>query len=105
MKLFLCLILCFSFQLLAAETTISGKVLSSSGCAKKTMVWLSLDKENYHERLLLMHTEVPQGGTFEFYVKPGDYQVRVSDDEGCEYLKKVSIKDRPVSLSIQMVKK
>lgn len=69
------------------------------------MVWLSLDKDDYKERLLLMHTEVPQGGTFRFHVRPGDYQIRASDKVGCEFLQKVSVKGQDPFLYIQMVKK
>lgn len=87
------------------EQTISGKVEVTKGCSKKVMVWLSLDKDNYKERLLLMHTEVPQGGTFKFYVRPGNYQVRASDEAGCEYLKKVEVKGTDPVLDIKMVKK
>lgn len=85
--------------------SISGQVESAPGCSKKAMVWLSLDKESYKERLLLMHTEVPAGGTFNFYVKPGDYQVRGSDEAGCEYLQKVSITGNDSKLVIKLVKK
>lgn len=69
------------------------------------MVWLSLDKENYQERLLLLHTEVPGGGTFRFYVKPGNYQIRASDEEGCEFLQKVQVQNRPIHLDVKLVKK
>lgn len=85
--------------------SISGKVESDPACSKKAMVWLSLDKETYKERLLLMHTEVPVGGTFNFYVKPGEYQVRGSDEAGCEFLKKMSITGNDSQLIIKMVKK
>lgn len=88
----------------AQDSTIEGKVLPTPGCSKKVMVWLSLDKENYKERLLLMHTEVPQGGTYRFYVKPGNYQIRGSDENGCEYFKRVEVKDEQVE-NIQLVKK
>lgn len=77
----------------------------TEGCSKKVMVWLSLDKENYKERLLLMHTEVPQNGTFKFFARPGHYQVRASDEAGCEFVKKVSLKTRNAHIDIRMVKK
>lgn len=85
--------------------SISGKLEETKGCSKKAMVWLSLDKENYQERLLLMHTEIPQNGTFKFYVKPGKYQVRASDEAGCELVRKVEIKERNLTLNLKMVKK
>lgn len=103
MKLVLFLLLLISGAH-AQDSTIEGKVLLTSGCSKKVMVWLSLDKENYKERLLLMHTEVPQGGTYRFYVKPGNYQIRGSDEIGCEYFKRVEVKGEQVE-NIQLVKK
>ncbi|WP_408099018.1 hypothetical protein ACJVC5_08880 [Peredibacter sp. HCB2-198] len=97
-------LLIFTLGAHASDSTIEGKVTIPSGCSKKAMVWLSLDKENYKERLLLMHTEVPQGGTYRFYVKPGDYQVRASDESGCEYMKRVHVKGQQIE-NIQLVKK
>lgn len=85
--------------------SISGKVSTVEGCSKKVMVWLSLDKEEYKERLLLMHTEVPAGGSFEFFVKPGKYQVRASDEAGCEYLRKVEVTSKNAVVEVKMVKK
>lgn len=94
----------FAWAISIADS-ISGRVGSTQGCSKKVMVWLSLDKESYNDRLLLMHTEVPQGGSFKFFVKPGKYQVRASDEAGCEYLQKVSVTERNVNLAVKMVKK
>lgn len=105
MNFFLYILLFLSFEGKAAELAVSGKVMAPAACSKTAMVWLSLDKENYNERLLLMHTEVPQGGSFKFYVKPGAYQIRASDEAGCEYLKKVQISTDSVELTVQMVKK
>lgn len=85
--------------------SISGKVSTVEGCSKKVMVWLSLDKEDYKERLLLMHTEVPVGGSFEFFVKPGKYQVRGSDEAGCEFLIKVEVTTKNAAIDVKMVKK
>ncbi len=96
--------LIFLPSLVLAEThVISGKVLTDKGCSNKAMVWLSLDKENYKERLLLMHTEVPIGGTFSFYVKPGEYQIRGSDESGCHYLQKLSLKDSRENVTVRLV--
>ena len=69
------------------------------------MVWVSLDKDQYKERLLLMHTEVPVGGSFQFYLKPGDYQVRASDQKGCEFFKQVKVIKQFNKIQITMVKK
>lgn len=100
--LFLITFIAFEVQ---AASVLSGKVASTPGCSKKAMVWLSLDKEDYKERLLLMHTEVPQGGTFSFYVKPGNYQVRASDESGCEFFERVSVKSAEYKMNIKVVKK
>lgn len=105
MNFFLYLLLFLSFNSMADELAVSGKVIAPAACSKTAMVWLSLDKENYSERLLLMHTEVPQGGSFRFYVKPGAYQIRASDESGCEYLKKVQLSNESADLTVQMVKK
>jgi hypothetical protein len=98
-------LLLISFQSLASTSILSGKVAAQDGCSKKAMVWLSLDKENYKERLLLMHTEVPVQGSFSFYVKPGNYQVRASDEKGCEFFERVSVRKATQGISIRLVKK
>ncbi len=66
------------------------------------MVWVSLDKDEYKERLLLMHTEVPVGGTFQFYLKPGNYQIRASDEKGCEFLKRIKVDKNVEQLQVKM---
>lgn len=87
------------------EQAVSGKVESVNGCSKKVMVWLSLDKESYKDRLLLMHTEVPVGGTYKFNVKPGAYELRGSDEAGCEFLKKIAVTGNDETVNVTMVKK
>jgi hypothetical protein len=103
--LFLTVLLINHARAFSLADSISGKLEATPGCSNKAMVWLSLDKENYKERLLLMHTEVPQGGSFKFFVKAGKYQIRASDEAGCEYAQKVSVSSRNVNLAIKRVKK
>jgi hypothetical protein len=86
-------------------TGIKGVVSSPDGCSSPVMVWVSLDKEDYKERLLLMHTEVPVGGSFQFYLKPGNYQLRASDQKGCEYFKRILVKGSVLTEKVKMVKK
>jgi hypothetical protein len=93
-----------SFQALAASG-VRGRVNSDKGCSSPAMMWLSLDKDNYKERLLLMHTEVPVGGSFQFYLKPGKYQLRGSDKSGCEYLKRIVVNEKMGSVDVKLVKK
>lgn len=105
MKLFVGLFF-ISTQLIASSNVgIEGRISSTSGCGKKAMVWLSLDKENYQERKLLIHTEVPVGGTFKFYTRPGSYQLRASDEMGCEFMQRVTVKDNPINQAVRLVKK
>lgn len=75
------------------------------GCAKKVMVWLSLDEDVKENRLLLMHTEVPNGGSYKFYTRPGKYQVRASDERGCEFFSRIEVKDKEETIEVRMVKK
>jgi hypothetical protein len=84
---------------------VRGKVSAVEGCSGKVMVWLSLDKDNYKERLLLMHTEVPLKGSFQFYMKPGNYQLRATNEQGCEFLKRITIKNDVLDLPVMLVKK
>lgn len=100
-------LLCFilSTTLAYAETGVRGKVSSVENCSSKVMVWLSLDKENYNERLLLMHTEVPVKGSFQFYLKPGNYQLRATDEKGCEFLKKIKIGNSVLDVPVKMGEK
>lgn len=101
--LFLFLFL-LSFSVFSA-TGIKGVVTSVEGCSSPVMVWVSLDKEDYKERLLLMHTEVPVGGSFQFYLKPGNYQLRGSDQKGCEYFKRILVKGSVLTEKLKMLQK
>lgn len=95
----------FTSTVLADATGVKGTVASTKGCSSPVMVWLSLDKEAYKERLLLMHTEVPVGGSFQFYLKPGDYQLRASDEKGCEFLQKIKVTAKVLAVKVKMEKK
>jgi len=69
------------------------------------MVWLSVDEDDREKRLLLMHTEVPVGGSYKFYAKAGKYQVRANDEKGCEFFSKVEVKEGEEKIDVRMVKK
>lgn len=105
MKPLFLIVLFTSFPLFADTTGVKGTVVSTKGCSSPVMVWLSLDKDAYKERLLLMHTEVPVGGSFQFYLKPGDYQLRASDEKGCEFLQKIKVTAKVSTVKVQMEKK
>lgn len=101
---FTCILLVCTFTSFAASA-VKGVVQSPQGCEGPVMVWLSLDKENFKDRLLLMHTEVPVGGSFQFNLKNGDYQLRATDKSGCEFLERISIKDKIHTAKVMLVKK
>lgn len=102
---FLVGLLFLSTQAYASSLGIEGRVTSSAGCGKKVMVWLSLDKDNFQERKLLIHTEVPAGGTFKFYTKPGAYQLRASDEVGCEFMQRLTVNTKSLNQAVKLVKK
>lgn len=104
MKVFFFMTVLLSFSVWSASG-VRGKVSSPKECSTSVMVWLSLDKDDYKERLLLMHTEVPVGGTFQFYLKPGDYQVRASDEKGCEFFKRIKVDKVVGQVDVQMERK
>lgn len=97
--------LLFTAQAIASETGVTGSIRSPKGCSGNVMVWLSLDKDNYNERLLLMHTEVPAKGSFQFYLKPGAYQLRASNEQGCDFEKKITVGDKVFHHVVRLVKK
>lgn len=105
MKSLYLVVIFFASTVLADAAGVKGTVTSTKGCSSPVMVWLSLDKEAYKERLLLMHTEVPVGGSFQFYLKPGDYQLRASDEKGCEFLQKIKVSTKVSTVKVQMEKK
>lgn len=106
MKVWIILYLLLSFFSLAwSAPGVKGKVASPKGCSSPVMVWLSLDKDDYKERQLLLHTQVPVGGTFQFYLKPGQYQVRASDQNGCEFFQRIKVENVVSQVEVKMVKK
>lgn len=91
-----------SFSLSSFGLSINGTYSGSECKTDKAMMWLSLDKDEYKERQLLIHTMVPTGGTFSFYVKPGNYQLRGSDEKGCEFFSKFSINNEDQKVQIAL---
>ena len=83
------LVFFFLTSVVSSSHSIKGKVQADTNCREgKVMVWLGTENQNFKERQLLMHTEVPVGGTFEFYVKNGEYEVRATNEKGCGFIKK-----------------
>ena len=106
MKILFILTFLASGSAFPSASGVKGVVRSQKECSTApVMVWLSLDKDNYNERLLLMHTEVPVGGSFQFYLKPGDYQLRASDKSGCESLQKIRVSGGLLETTVSLVKK
>lgn len=84
---------------------INGVFKGSECKTKKAMVWLSLNKPEFKHKTLLMHTMVPLGGDFSFYVKPGDYEVTASDKKGCSTTQKFIIKKDSKNLVLKLEEK
>ncbi len=85
---------------------IRGRVQVDESCrAGKTMVWLSKNESEFAKKELLLHTAVPERGTFEFYVLPGDYLVAVSNEKGCSEQRAVRVGDKDVLLELQLREK
>jgi hypothetical protein len=101
MKYFLLL---FFFISNLHASTIKGKVTAPHRCnSKNIMVWLSTVSDDFTKRTLLVHTEVPKNGSFEFYVKPGDYEVRGTSSEGCGFIERVKVlENQKISLKVKL---
>jgi hypothetical protein len=101
MKYFLILFISISHL---QATTIRGKVTAPHGCnSKNVMVWLSTVSDDFAQRTLLMHTEVPNNGSFEFYVKPGHYEVRGTSSEGCGFIERVKVlENQKISVKVKL---
>lgn len=93
-------------SLSAISAVIRGEVQSSEDCkSDKTMVWLSLNEKEFKKKLLLMHTLVPERGSFEFYVKPGSYLLTGSNKKGCSWEKVVKINDKDLFYNVEVAEK
>lgn len=93
---------------IANATVIQGEVHSIEEClTDKTMVWLSPNTTQFKKKILLMHTMVPEKGSFEFYVKPGEYLVAGSNEKGCffEQVVKIDQLDQQIKIVLQEPKK
>ena len=85
---------------------IRGRVEVEESCrAGKTMVWLSKNEAEFAKKELLLHTAVPERGTFEFYVLPGDYLVTASNERGCSAERQVRINEKDVVLELELKEK
>ena len=85
---------------------IRGRVEVEESCrAGKTMVWLSKNEAEFAKKELLLHTAVPERGTFEFYVLPGDYLVVVSNEKGCAEERAVRVGEKDILLELQLREK
>ncbi len=90
----------------ASAAVIRGEVQSLPECkSEQTMVWLSLNEKEFKKKLLLMHTLVPERGTFEFYVKPGRYLLVGSNEKGCSWEKAVEVKTDDLFFKVEVSEK
>jgi hypothetical protein len=102
--LFIAIFFILSFTATAA--VIRGEVQSVPECrSEKTMVWLALNEKEFKKKLLLMHTLVPERGSFEFYVKSGSYLLTGSNEKGCSWEKVVEIKNEDQFYKVEVSEK
>jgi len=101
---FVLIILSF-FSIRLEASVIRGEVSSPKECqtSGRTMVWLSLPNDDFKQRLLLMHTLVPDRGSFEFYVKPGAYRIMASNEKGCEFQQVINMDQENKDIKIKLV--
>ncbi len=103
MKRFLLLIL-LTLNNITLASSIRGVVEVIDSCkTDKVMVWLGTVHSDFLKRKLLMHTEVPVGGTFEFYVRPGNYEIRGSNELGCGHISEVKVTDKVEEVKIKLM--
>lgn len=72
-----------AFQALNAQEVIRGQVEIQPECRDQAMVWLSHKTQENGDELLL-HTLVPDRGSYAFSVSPGLYDIWASSPKGCE---------------------
>jgi hypothetical protein len=104
--LFFCiLILVPLFRVTKAQELIHGSVELTENCQDKAMIWLSHKTKSLGEELLL-HTLVPNKGSFAFSVLPGQYQILASTAQGCDRIfEKIKIsKGHNFKLNIRLEK-
>lgn len=78
----LTLLLSFFVNTAQAQELIQGQVSLEAECQDQAMVWLSHQtQENAKE--LLLHTLIPDQGSYAFSVSPGLYEIWASTEQGC----------------------
>lgn len=104
MKYFFLYSILLTYTNISYALSIKGVVHKTASCkkSKNAMVWLSKPALDYTDRKLLMHTEVPDGGSFEFYALPGEYELRGSDQHGCAYREIISVKDKTIVTKVEV---
>jgi hypothetical protein len=85
---------------------IKGKVYVPQQCGEaQAMVWLSKVAEEFSKQELLMHTMVPHEGSYEFYVKPGQYRIVASTSLGCEVSQNVYVSHKSARIDFVLTDK
>lgn len=104
MKTYCIMLFFLSFPLFAA--TIRGTVSSTQECQSgKAMVWLSKNEKEFTKKELLLHTMVPERGSFEFFVNPGDYLVVASNEKGCAFEQPVRVEEKSLLIHLELSEK
>jgi hypothetical protein len=56
------------------------------------MVWISSASNHFSGRQLYYHAHVPKGGSFEFHLNPGVYEISSTSENSCIDEKKIELK-------------
>ncbi len=107
MKFFILLNFLFSFYLQANElvkpyagaSALQGKLLANKKCLGPAVIWVSKSSE------ILYQIESPIGGSFEFHLMPGEYDIASTTNNGCQVKKSFSVKkDEVKEIEIKLTK-
>jgi len=78
------------------NAVVTGVLAQSSDCdvkegRKRAQVWLSVGQ------VLLYQAEVPAGGSYEFHVVPGKYDLVATNEKGCLVQSQLSVTPKQVA--------
>jgi len=77
------LIICTLSGAIYADSVITGKVKTDALCITQDDLLVMLSREKSGSLEYLYQLELPNGGSYEFVVKPGNYILETVSSSGC----------------------
>lgn len=72
-------------------------------CAQgKAVLWVSQQSPGQQKEEYLYETQLPVGGTYEFYLLPGKYQLSAYSDQSCEHKASIEIKEEGRTFNMEL---